>query len=173
MNSRPIRECLGQAVGFRLNGVGNGNTQPAAVVQQLPKAADVLRRRDQQDVANAGQHQHRQGIIDHRLVVDGQQLLAHRPGDRKEPRARPPGEDDPFGEKLLHDFGRLARSVSGRDPINWCDHNTAGACGAAREARRWGTVPIFAGTARAPMRSIGRRWSAKMGLSPSTLGTLL
>ena len=33
-----------------------------------------------------------------------------------------------------------------------------------------GTVPIFAGTARAPTRSIGRRWSAKMGLSPSTLG---
>jgi hypothetical protein len=29
-----------------------------------------------------------------------------------------------------------------------------------------GTVPIFAGTARAPPRSGGRRWSSKMGLSP-------
>ena len=35
-------------------------------------------RRDQQDLADARQHQHRQRIVDHRLVVDRQQLLADR-----------------------------------------------------------------------------------------------
>ena len=30
----------------------------------------------QQAVADAGQHQHADGVVDHRLVVDGQQLLA-------------------------------------------------------------------------------------------------
>ena len=34
------------------------------------------RRGDDQDLADAGEHQRRQRIIDHRLVVDRQQLLA-------------------------------------------------------------------------------------------------
>jgi hypothetical protein len=32
-------------------------------------------RRDHQDVADAGEHQRRQGIVDHRLVVDREQLF--------------------------------------------------------------------------------------------------
>ena len=34
-----------------------------------------MRGRDDQDVGDSRQHQRRQGIIDHRLVVDRQQLL--------------------------------------------------------------------------------------------------
>jgi len=52
----------------------------------------------QQDLANAGQHQGRERVVDHRLVVDRQQLLADRPGDRVQACAAAAGQDDPFVE---------------------------------------------------------------------------
>ena len=42
----------------------------------------VVRRADQQDVPDARQHEHRERVIDHRLVVDGQQLFRYRTRDR-------------------------------------------------------------------------------------------
>ena len=54
----------------------------------------MLARRNQQDVADAGQHQHRQRIIDHRLVVDRQQLLVDGERRRIKPRARAAGENN-------------------------------------------------------------------------------
>ena len=99
-------ERLGEALRLGLDGVGDRDAQAAAVVEEPLVAADVLRRRDQQDVADARQHEHRERIVDHRLVVDGQQLLADGPGDRIEPRARSAGENDSLGEEvcLRHDF---------------------------------------------------------------------
>ena len=40
------------------------------------------------------EHQRRQRVVDHRLVVHRQQLLAGHRRERKEPRARAAGEDD-------------------------------------------------------------------------------
>ena len=60
------------------------------------KSGRVLGRRDQQDVADARQHQRRERVVDHRLVVDRQQLLrdgAASPGaaaSRSHPRAGSP-----------------------------------------------------------------------------------
>jgi glucose-1-phosphate thymidylyltransferase len=54
-------------------------TQPRsshAVTEQFPEGRQIFRRRDNEDVPNAGQHQSRQRIVDHRLVVNGQQLFA-------------------------------------------------------------------------------------------------
>ena len=50
----------------------------APIPEHALEILDVIRRRDQQDLANTGQHQGREGIIDHRFIVDGQQLLADR-----------------------------------------------------------------------------------------------
>jgi len=60
------------------------------------EAGEVVGRRDDQDVADAGQHQHRQGVVHHRLVVHRQQLLAQGQRGRVKPRARAAGENDPF-----------------------------------------------------------------------------
>ena len=54
----------------------------------------VLRRGDHEDLAHAGQHQRRQRVVDHRLVVDRHQLLGHGPGHRPQARARPAGQHD-------------------------------------------------------------------------------
>ena len=79
---------------MRLDGVGDRDPELAAVPQQPLEPADVVGRRDQQHVADAGEHQRRQRIVDHRLVVDRQELLAHRAGDGVEPRAGAAGQDD-------------------------------------------------------------------------------
>ncbi len=60
----------------------------------LPEVRQVMRRRDDQDVPDARQHQHRQRIIDHRLVVDRQQLLGDGEGQRIEPRAAAARKND-------------------------------------------------------------------------------
>ena len=68
--------------------------QAESVAEQALVERQVLARRDQQDIANSRQHQHRQRVVDHRLVVDRQQLLVDRERGRIEPRARAAGEND-------------------------------------------------------------------------------
>ena len=80
----------------------------AAVAEQALELRRVLRRGDDQDVANAGQHQDAERIIDHRLVVDRQQLLRDRDGDRMQARTRAAGEDD-----ALHERDANGRAVQG------------------------------------------------------------
>ena len=75
---------------------GDRDAPLRAVAQQPLERRQVLRRRDDQDVPDARQHQRRERVVDHRLVVDRQELLADRPGDRMQPRARAAGEDDPL-----------------------------------------------------------------------------
>ena len=89
-------EGLRQAVGTGLLGIFEAHTVVGSVAQQAAEARQVVRRRDDQDVADTGQHQHADGIIDHRLVVDGQQLFADAFGDRVESGAGAAGQDDAF-----------------------------------------------------------------------------
>ena len=77
-------EGLRQAVRAWLHFVLQVQAPLAAVAQQLLKARRILRGADGQDVADTGQHKGAQRVVDHRLVVDWQQLFAHRHGDRIE-----------------------------------------------------------------------------------------
>ena len=95
-------EGLGQAVRTRLDGVLQVQAPLAAIAEQLLEARRVLRRRDDQDVPDAGQHQRGQRVVDHRFVVDRQQLLGHGQGDRIQAGTGPTGEDDAFA--LRHAF---------------------------------------------------------------------
>jgi hypothetical protein len=52
------------------------NLRPSGSVAQQPLEQHlILGCCDHENVANPGEHQHRQRIIDHRLVEDGQELL--------------------------------------------------------------------------------------------------
>src|SRR5262245_24923160 len=72
-----------------------------------------MRRGDDQDLANPGQHQRGERIVYHRLIVNRQQLLAELEGNRPKPTARAACEDDPLhvataaGPELL----RRTRSI--------------------------------------------------------------
>ena len=89
-------ECLRQAVGARLLGVGQVHAVARAVPEQALEVGQVGRRGDDQDVADARQHEGGQRVVDHGLVVDRQQLLGGHERERVQARAGPAGEDDAF-----------------------------------------------------------------------------
>ena len=89
-------EGLGQAVGARLLGVGQVHAVARAVPEQALEVGQVGRRGDDEDVADASQHEGGQRVVDHGLVVDRQQLLGGHERERVQARAGPAGEDDAF-----------------------------------------------------------------------------
>ena len=89
-------ECLRQAIGARLLGVGQVDAVARAVPEQALEVGQVGRRGDDQDVPDARQHEGGQRVVDHGLVVDRQQLLGGHERERVQARAGPAGEDDAF-----------------------------------------------------------------------------
>ncbi|MNC73973.1 hypothetical protein D3C75_1252580 [compost metagenome] len=68
-------------------------------------------RGDQQDFPNTGEHQHRDRVVDHRLVVDRQQLLGNTQGDGVQAGAGASGQNDTFGHAI--------RSLKSLAPRRW------------------------------------------------------
>ena len=93
----PMMNACARPSGVGCTAYADRQAPARAVAEQPREARHVLGRRDQQDVADAGQHQRRQRVVDHRLVVDRQQLLRHDPRERIQPRAGAAGEDDALG----------------------------------------------------------------------------
>ena len=94
-------EGLGQAVGAGLLGVGQVHAVARAVPEQALEVGQVGRRGDDQDVADARQHEGGQRVVDHGLVVDRQQLLGGHERERVQAGAGPAGEDDAFHKNPL------------------------------------------------------------------------
>ena len=69
---RANQEGLGESVGRGLRGVLKLQTPLRPVAEQPLETGAVFGGGDDQDLADAGQHVHRQRVVDHRLVVDGQ-----------------------------------------------------------------------------------------------------
>lgn len=87
---------LRQAVRRGLLGILEAYAIVGAVAQQAPEARQILRRGDDEDVPDPRQHQRADRIVDHRLVVDRQQLFADALGNRIKTGAGASGEDDSF-----------------------------------------------------------------------------
>jgi hypothetical protein len=102
---------LSQSLGLRLLRVFDPHAEPRAVAEEAFEARGVVRRGDDEHFANAGEHQRRQRIIDHRLVVDRQQLLAHGQRERMQPCTGTAGEDDALFE-VVHSSGGRSGVIS-------------------------------------------------------------
>ena len=89
-------ERLREPFGPRLHRVLDLQPDVAAVAEQPAEAVDVGRRRDEQDVPDARQHERRQRVIHHRLVVNRQELLGDDEGQRMEAGSGPAGKKNPF-----------------------------------------------------------------------------
>ena len=85
---------LRQPARVRLDGVLQPQPPLATVFEQLLKDRGVARRRDDQKYRAPRQHQRAQRIVNHRLVVDRQQLLRHRTRRWIQARAGAAGQDD-------------------------------------------------------------------------------
>ncbi|GAO26334.1 hypothetical protein ALISP_6154 [Alicycliphilus sp. B1] len=93
---------LRKPIGAGLHGVLQVHAPLAAVAQQLLEARRVLRRADEEDVADAREHQGAERVVDHGLVVHRQQLLADRQRGRVQPGAGAAGEDDALACGCCH-----------------------------------------------------------------------
>ena len=80
-------EGLRQSVGRGLLGVGQAHAIVRAVLEQALEVRQVGGRRDDEDLADARHHEHRQRVVDHRLVVHRKQLLRRHRGERVQPGA--------------------------------------------------------------------------------------
>ena len=89
-------EGLGQSVGRGLLGVFKVHAVVGAVAQEAFEAGEVVGGGDDEDVADAREHQSRDGVIDHRFVVDGEQLFADALGDGVQSGAGASGENYSF-----------------------------------------------------------------------------
>ena len=61
-----------------LNFIGDVDAPVRTVAEQTVEGAFLSGRDDDEDVANTGLHEHGKRIVDHGLVVDGQERLASR-----------------------------------------------------------------------------------------------
>lgn len=94
-------ERLGQAVGRGLLCVGEVHAVARAVPEQALEVGQICRRRDDQDVPDARQHEGAERVVDHGLVVDRKQLLGGHERERVQAGAGPAGEDDAFHKNPL------------------------------------------------------------------------
>ena len=75
------QERLGQAVGTGLLGVAQLQAKLAAVAQKLLKTGQVLGGGNNENIPDTCAHQHRNGIVDHRFIINWHQLFANAFGD--------------------------------------------------------------------------------------------
>ena len=87
-------ESLGESLGPLLHRVRKVDAELPTIAEELFETWQVGRCADDEYLPDPRKHERRQGIVDHRLVVDGEQLLAHRARDGIQPRARPASEYD-------------------------------------------------------------------------------
>jgi len=72
------------------------NAMLAAIAEQTLKQREVVRRGDKQDRPQPRQHQRGERVVDHRLIIDGQQLFTYGRCRRVKASARPTGQNDAF-----------------------------------------------------------------------------
>lgn len=89
-------EGLREALGPGLFCIFEFDAEAAAVAEEPAVDGEINRRRDHEDLANARQHECCQRVVDHGLVVDGEQLLANRFCNGMKPCAATTGENDAF-----------------------------------------------------------------------------
>ena len=91
---QPSPDGLGQAIGAGLHRVADLHAPGAAIPQQPLEGRLIVGRGDDQHLADSRQHQRAERVVDHRLVIHRQQLLAHRLRDRVQARPCTSRQDD-------------------------------------------------------------------------------
>ena len=102
-----VREVLGKqqrvgdtALTFLIRVLEVAEAQVFAVAQELEEVARMLATCHDHDLANARVHEALDRVIDHRPVVDREQVLVRDERERPQTRTEPAGEDDTFHDWL-------------------------------------------------------------------------
>ena len=105
----PDDERLRDPLGARLHRVLDVDPPLVAVLEQTMKQRGVVGGGDDEDLADSREHQRRQRVVDHRLVVDGHELLAH--DERRRVQARPGASSQ--DDSAVHDAFPPGDATSG------------------------------------------------------------
>ena len=89
-------KCLRQTARIGLNGIRKIESEFFSAAEELFKARRIVGRRDDEDIADARQHERGERIVDHRLVVDGQKLFACDLCERIQPRSASSCQNNTF-----------------------------------------------------------------------------
>ena len=81
----------------------------AAVAKQPGEQRRVVRRRNDEDVADAREHQGTERVIDHRLIVDREQLFRDDHCHRIKPRPLPARQNDALAADRIDGLAGPAR----------------------------------------------------------------
>ena len=81
---------------LRLNRVFEADPELRAVAEKIAQHRNVFRGRDDEDFAQAAEHEGGERIADHRFIVNREQLFADDFRQRIKTRARAAGEEDGF-----------------------------------------------------------------------------
>ena len=104
---------LGQSFRPRLFGIREPQAPLAAIAQEPAEKRQVVGSGDDQYLANAREHERGQRIVDHRLVVDRQQLLANDLRHGVQSRAAAARQDNAFHAFILRaNSRRLCFSIT-------------------------------------------------------------
>jgi len=99
---RAADEVLGDEEGLRdafrlgLLGVLETHAEVRAIAKEAAELGQILGRGDDENLADAAEHERGERVVDHRLVIDGQELLAGDAGERVQTGAGAAGEEDGF-----------------------------------------------------------------------------
>ena len=107
---RADHEGLREPVGLGLLGVGQRDAEVRPVAQEPLEVGEVGGGRDDQDVPDSRQHEGGERVVDHGLVVDGQELLARHGGERVQARSAASRQDDALHAEPPGDACRAARA---------------------------------------------------------------
>ena len=89
-------ERLRDPVRLRLHRILELDAPLRARAEQIAERRLIPRRRDDEEFPDARRHQGGERVVDHRLVVHRQELLALRQRDRMQASAGAAGENDSF-----------------------------------------------------------------------------
>ena len=93
---RADQKRLCDSLRFRLFSILNRNSELGAVRKVITQHRQILRRRDDENVAQTAEHERGKRVTDHRLVIDREELFADDLGEREEPRPGAAGEENRF-----------------------------------------------------------------------------
>jgi hypothetical protein len=91
---RPDQECLGDPLRFRLLRVRDPHPDALPVPQKIAEARNIMRGGNDENILNPRKHEGGQRMIDHRLVVNRQQLFADNSRERIEAGTGSPRENN-------------------------------------------------------------------------------
>lgn len=87
-------ERLRQPIRGWLDGIGDTDSELASIFEETLKGRLIFRCCNDQDIPDPRQHQDGHGIVDHRFIVNRQELLGDPQSHRMQPRPGPTRQDD-------------------------------------------------------------------------------